>query len=259
VKAPSTTSASTNAKTVASTDGAGSDDGYVYAPTKAEAKQYDTFTDASGKVWNRNTHDTNDVSPFMAGGKQVMGHVPREPRDPNAPPPMNLHTSEETAKTIAMEAVRGAGGDARLAMHNMERPGEKERAVAAGMTSRHYIDAAAELAREQSSDAMRARQINSLYPLKKGTQPVSTAPSTPPAGGGVGRTSSGAPLTPPASTGDGGTSMGTDPQLEQDPAVQRTLNALKVGTVKMSDLDGSEKLSAEQKAAVHRLFVRRTN
>jgi hypothetical protein len=53
--------------------------------------------------------------------------------------------------------------------------------------------------------------------------------------------------------------MGTDPQLEQDPAVQRTLNALKVGTVKMSDLDGSEKLSAEQKAAVHRLFVRRTN
>jgi hypothetical protein len=241
----------------------GSSTGPLMKVVKDATKQYDTFTDANGKVWNRNTHDPNDVTPFTAGGTQIMGHVPREPRDPNAPPVMNLHTKEETAKQIADEAVSAAGGDARQAMANMERPGEKERAVAAGMTGRHYVDAAARFARQKDQDAMRTRQSDYLYPKKKGAA-MSTAPATPagqPKGDMNFSTGQGTGLSTrvPAPSGDGASSMGTDPQLENDPMVQKTLNAIKMGTVQMSDLDGSKNLSAEQKAAVHRLFVRRTN
>jgi hypothetical protein len=200
VKAPSTTSASTNAKTVASTDGAGSDDGYVYAPTKAEAKQYDTFTDASGKVWNRNTHDTNDVSPFMAGGKQVMGHVPREPRDPNAPPAMNTHVAETTAQSLAKSAVRAAGGDPVKAQKLMEGSTEYPKAKAAGMTMRHYYDAAAEYADEKKNTARQDKRLNYMIGDDPAPPPgLSTAPATPPAPSSPLATLKAAASAPPSS------------------------------------------------------------
>jgi hypothetical protein len=241
----------------------GSSTGPLMKVVKDATKQYDTFTDANGKVWNRNTHDPNDVTPFTAGGTQIMGHVPREPRDPNAPPVMNLHTKEETAKQIADEAVSAAGGDARQAMANMERPGEKERAVAAGMTGRHYVDAAARFARQKDQDAMRTRQNSYLYPPKRGAA-VSTPPATP-AGQPTGNINLGAstplPTRTAAPTGDGSTSMApaaassamNDPDSAKAAEVMRRIEASK-GAISPKQALMSDALNANVKALVRRRY-----
>lgn len=138
----------------------------------------DVFEDGSRKVVRRAT-------------KAELEKESRIPRDPNAPapPPAQrpldaMAAKEKAADDLAYSAMEAANGNIAEALGSLNRPGEHEKAVAAGVTFRHL-----QSAKRRYDDRLTSKSkvdapvdIRAKYNLgASGPGKTANAPGTPPA------------------------------------------------------------------------------
>jgi hypothetical protein len=163
----------------------------LFKRIKEATQHYQTIVGADGTVYRANENDPTDIQPAVVNGKPLKTHIPRDPSDA---PPMNTHTQEQTAQELAASAVQAAQGDPIKAMSIMESSSDYPKAVAAGMTRRHYYQAAADYKAQQARALAQKKREDYLYggddlgastgvaapgmPSAPGQKPAATTPAS---------------------------------------------------------------------------------